>query len=317
MAVLLLKLVAGIALLFFGGDWLVDGASALARRLHISPLVIGLTVVGFGTSAPELLVSLAAAFKHNPDIAVANVVGSNIANVGLVLALSALVFPLSFAQPGLFLHWLAMMGATFMFVAAAAFFGAVTRLVAAIFLLCLGLFLVLSFLSGRHAPPPSVPDNPPMPFHKALALVVFAFVALPLGADWLVDAASGLAAWLGVPERIIGLTLVAVGTSLPELAASLAAAIKREPDLSVGNIVGSNLFNILSILGLSALLVPLPVPVSSYGLDLVLMSLMALMLALPLLLAKIFRHPPRMGRVLALLLFLPYLAYTVALFRRP
>lgn len=316
MLFLLLKLAIGIVLLFLGGDWLVDGASALARRLRISPLVIGLTVVGFGTSAPELLVSLAAAFKHTPDIAVGNVVGSNIANIGLVLALAALVYPLSFAQSGLFGHWLAMMGATLALLAAALSFGAVTRPVAAVFLLGLALFLGISFLSGRHTPPPAS-SAPPMSLPKSILLVLLAFVALPLGADWLVDAASELALRLGVPQRVIGLTLVAVGTSLPELAASLAAAFKRQPDLSVGNIVGSNLFNILCILGISAMVHPLPVPLADYRIDLGLMLLMGLLVALPLLVSRLRRTPPILTRPLALLLFLPYLFYTFLLFLHP
>ncbi|MBR6021074.1 MAG: calcium/sodium antiporter [Kiritimatiellae bacterium] len=306
------QLLAGIALLFFGGDWLVDGSVALARRFRVSPLVIGLTIVGFGTSAPELLVSLAAAVKHTPDIALGNVIGSNIANIGLVLALSALLCPVSFAQRGLFAHWLTMLAASLVLAAVSAGLGIVSRPVAAVFLLALAAFLVVSVLFGRRDPPS--PDEPPLPLPRALFLLLLAFAALPSGANLLVDAASDLALALGVPQRVIGLTIVAVGTSLPELAASLAAAFKRQPDLSVGNIVGSNLFNILAILGCSALVRPLPFPFDAYRLDLGVMLLLALLLALPLLIARLARRPPVLSRPLALLLFLPYVFYVAFLF---
>jgi cation:H+ antiporter len=317
MSLALLQLLAGIALLFLGGNYLVEGSVSIARRFRVSPLVIGLTIVAFGTSAPELLVSLAATLKGNPDIAVGNVVGSNIANIGLVLGLSALILPVPVTGKTLPVHWLAMMAASIALAILSATLGALPRLAGLAFLAALAVFILLALrLERAAAAPPESPDPAAEKIHPlplALLLTLASCAALAFGADWLVDGASFLATRLGVPEKVVGLTVVAVGTSLPELAASVAAALKKQMDISIGNIVGSNLFNILSILGFSSLVRPIPIPFPRYRLDLAAMLLFALLLALPLL-SRLFRRPPTLSRPLALLLLALYSLYAFSLF---
>ena len=248
----------GLALLMKGGDFLVDGAKALALRLGLTPMVVGLTVVGFGTSAPELLVSVQAALNGSPAIALGNVMGSNVANVLLILAVGGvlakgLALPFASMQRDL----LFMMGS-----AALAWFlisnGSMGRLDGLLLLAGLGLFLFLS-LRGDHGPALSEDEKAALP--KAIvsiALVVGGLVALVFGARFLVDAATTMARGVGISEAVIGLTVVAVGTSLPELSATIAAARKGEMAIAVGNVVGSNIFNILGILGATALIAPIP-----------------------------------------------------------
>lgn len=330
MPLAILQLLAGIALLFLGGNYLVEGSVSIARRFRVSALVIGLTVVAFGTSAPELLVSLAATLKGNPDIAVGNVVGSNIANIGLVLGLSALILPVPVTGKTLPVHWLAMMAASIALATLSATLSALPRLAGLAFLAALAAFILLALRLERStsssAPPPEgLPDGVRVgespeadpgkihPLPRALLLTVASCAALAFGANWLVDGASFLATRLGVPEKVVGLTVVAVGTSLPELAASVAAALKKQLDLSIGNIVGSNLFNILSILGFSSLLRPIPVHFARYRLDLAAMLVFALLLALPLL-SRLIRRPAVLTRPLALLLLALYSLYAVSLF---
>lgn len=321
MPLAILQLLAGIVLLFLGGNYLVEGSVSIARRFRVSALVIGLTVVAFGTSAPELLVSLAATLKGNPDIAIGNVVGSNIANIGLVLGLSALILPVPVTGKTLPVHWLSMMAASIALAALSATLGALPRLAGLAFLAALAAFILLALRLERStsssAPPagesPEADPGQIHPLPRALLMTAASCAALAFGADWLVDGASFLATRLGVPEKVVGLTVVAVGTSLPELAASVAAALKKQLDLSIGNIVGSNLFNILSILGFSSLLRPIPVPFARYRLDLAAMLVFALLLALPLL-SRLFRRPSVLTRPLALLLLALYSLYAVSLF---
>lgn len=249
----------GLALLIKGGDFLVDGSKALALRLGLTPMVVGLTVVGFGTSAPELLVSVQAALNGSPAIALGNVMGSNVANVLLILAVGGvlakgLALPFASMQRDLVF----MMGS-----AALAWFlmanDSLGRLDGALLLAGLGLFLFLS-LRGDHGPALSEDEKAALP--KAIvsvALVVGGLVALVFGARFLVDAATTMARGVGISEAVIGLTVVAVGTSLPELSATIAAARKGEMAIAVGNVVGSNIFNILGILGATALIAPIPV----------------------------------------------------------
>ena len=250
--------VLGLALLIKGGDFLVDGSKALALRLGLTPMVVGLTVVGFGTSAPELLVSVQAALHGSPAIALGNVMGSNVANVLLILAVGGvlakgLALPFASMQRDL----LFMMGS-----AALAWFllsnGTVGRMDGLLLLAGLALFLFLS-LRGDHGPALSEDAKAALP--KAIvsiALVVGGLVALVFGARFLVDAATTIARGVGISEAVIGLTVVAVGTSLPELSATIAAARKGEMAIAVGNVVGSNIFNILGILGATALIAPIP-----------------------------------------------------------
>lgn len=245
----------GLAALFFGGEYLVRGASAIARKFNLSPMVIGLTIVGFGTSAPEMLVSVQAALAGQPAIAIGNVLGSNIANILLILGLSALIAPLLIPVRKLWRDLAFMLAATaviwFMLLD-----GQVTRLDGAILLAGLAIFLVTAFLTGKSDEDQAIEGD--IPQWKAWAMTLGGLVVLVIGARLLVDSATELARAFGISEAVIGLTIVAVGTSLPELATSVIAAIRKQTEIAVGNIVGSNIFNIFGILGTTAVLAPIP-----------------------------------------------------------
>jgi len=262
-----LFLVLGIALLTVGGEALIRGSLAAAKRLGVSPLLSGLVIVGFGTSAPELVVSVNAAIDGRPDIAIGNVVGSNIGNILLILGICALITPLTVKPLALRRDAVTVVAASVLFLVLVGG-NALGRPDAAIFLVALVAYLVWAYWSERlHAAPSGE-------LHKAEAeelstvpksvlwtviAVVFGLLLLIAGSQVLLIGAIGIAAHFGVPEAVIGLTLVAVGTSLPELSISVIAAIRRHADVAVGNILGSNIFNLLGILGVSALLQPLPV----------------------------------------------------------
>ena len=250
-----LLFVVGLLGLFFGGEYLVRGASAIARRAGLSPMLIGLTVVGFGTSAPELLVSLEAALAGQPAIAIGNVLGSNIANILLILGVSAVIAPLLIP----FRHLWRDLG--FMLLATAAIWimlldGSVTRLEGVALMGGLIVFLAVAILTGKTVEDDELTPLPPI--WKAAAFTLGGLVLLVIGARLLVDSATGIARTFGISEAVIGLTIVAVGTSLPELATSVIAAMRRQTEIAVGNVVGSNIFNIFGILGLTAMIAPIP-----------------------------------------------------------
>jgi cation:H+ antiporter len=260
---LLIQVVAGLILLFLGGEALVRGSVSMARRLGVSALVIGLTVTAFGTSAPELVVSVDAVLEGNPDIAVGNVVGSNIANILLVLGVSALIYPLACKPQSVYRGGAALLAATLVFVGMA-WFGAFDAREGAGLLLLLVLFVGYSYRTeraGGEADPGAelhireaeeVADVPGRGW-VAVAIVGGGIVALVVGANLLVVGAVGLARAVRVSEAVIGLTLVAVGTSLPELATSVVAAVRRHADVAIGNVIGSNVFNLLGVMGAAAL----------------------------------------------------------------
>ncbi|MFN5996187.1 MAG: sodium:calcium antiporter [Paracoccaceae bacterium] len=246
----------GLVGLVAGGELLVRGASTIARAFHLSPLLIGLTIVGFGTSAPELIVSVQAALAGQPAIAIGNVLGSNIGNILLILGVSALIAPLII--PGRKL-WRDL---GFMLLATGTIWimlldGNVTRLDGIILLAGLIVFLVIAFRVGSGHPPQDSAD-PLGPAWKPWAITGAGLVLLVIGARFLVDSASTIARDYGISEAVIGLTVVAVGTSLPEMATSIIAAFRKHTEIAVGNIVGSNIFNIFGILGVTALIAPIP-----------------------------------------------------------
>lgn len=257
----MISILIGIVLLYLGAEGLVRGSSRLAAQFGIPPLIIGLTVVAFGTSSPELLVSLSAAFRGANDVAAGNVVGSNIFNIAVILGLSALIKPPSvnlnlIRREIPFLILISLVGAGLIS------FGHVSRLVG--ILLCIGLCAYIVY-SIRFARIESAAEdlNPStgaaLPVWLCGILIVVGLGVLALGSHLFVTGAVAMATDFGVPEAVIGLTIVAAGTSLPELATSLVAAIKKESDVAIGNIVGSNIFNILGILGLTASILPLEV----------------------------------------------------------
>ena len=250
-----LLFVVGLAALFFGGEYLVRGASAIARKFNLSPMVIGLTIVGFGTSAPEMLVSVQAALADQPAIAIGNVLGSNIANILLILGLSALIAPLLIPVRKLWRDLAFMLAATAV-IWVMLLDGQVTRFDGVILLAGLAIFLIVAFLTGKSDEDQSIEGD--IPQWKAWAMTLGGLVVLVIGARLLVDSATELARAFGISEAVIGLTIVAVGTSLPELATSVIAAIRKQTEIAVGNIVGSNIFNIFGILGTTAVLAPIP-----------------------------------------------------------
>ncbi len=279
----------GLGGLYVGAEGFVRGSAGLAERLGISRLVIGLTLVAFGTSAPELAVSLLAALKGTTALAVGNVVGSNIANIGLILAIAALIRPLK-VRSSIVRREVPFMIAVSLLFYLLALNGAISRFDGGVLIATLGLFLALMFVyraeglleesEGSLETPLPLKASP----SKTKALVLSSLLALGgllvllVGARLLVDSAVVLARAFGISEGVIGLSLVAVGTSLPELATSVVAALRRETAISVGNIVGSNIFNLLSVIGLVALVQPLPVAGDWLRLEIPVMLLFSLAL---------------------------------------
>ncbi len=271
-----LLLVAGLVLLVAGAEALVRGASRLASALGISPLVIGLTVVAYGTSAPEMAVSTVSAFKGQADLAFGNVVGSNIFNVLFILGASALVVPLVVAQQLVRLDVPLMIGVS-MLAAALALDGSIGRVDGALLFAGALAYSVFQIVQSRRETNALVmaeydeafaaPPRPAALQHVVNGVLVLAGLGLlVLGSRFLVTAAVSIAEGLGVSEFVIGLTIVAAGTSLPEVATSLIAAFRGERDIAVGNVVGSNIFNILAVLGLAGLLAPAGIPVADSAL---------------------------------------------------
>jgi len=300
MTLTIILLIAGLALLVFSADWLVQGAAKIAAALGISPLIVGLTVVAFGTSAPELAVSVMSAFEGQADLAVGNVVGSNIFNILVILGISALIIPLSVNQQLIRFDVPVMIFLSLLFFGLA-YDGGLSRL-DGIILFALALaytgFLIRqskkesnsAVLTEYEQEYGKVAGNPQ--WLRNLSLIVLGIGGLVLGSKWLVDGAVEIARYFGVSELIIGLTIVSVGTSLPEVATSVVAALKGERDIAVGNVVGSNIFNIVTVLGLSSIVAPSGIAVSRDALafDIPVMIAVALV-ALP-----IFFYGYRIGR---------------------
>ncbi len=264
-ALTLVLTLVGLVLLVLGADLLVRGASGLAAAAGITPLVIGLTVVAAGTSAPELAVSLQGSLNGQPDIAVGNVVGSNIANVLLILGAAALIAPLAVSRQLVRVDVPLMIGASLLLIVLVQD-GNVGRVDGVILFAGLLGYLALQVRLGRRGALEAASADPPAPVRGGrvgqVALLVVGLGLLVLGSRWLVNGAVAVAQTMGVSELVIGLTVVAVGTSLPEIATSLLATLRGQRDLAVGNVVGSNLFNLLGILGVCALVAPGGLPVA-------------------------------------------------------
>lgn len=304
MIIQLALLAVGFVLLVKGADWFVDGAASIAEKLGIPQLVIGLTIVALGTSAPEAAVSLTAAFHGNADITIGNVVGSNILNILIILGLAAVICPMKVARLTAFVDIPVTIVITLLLLLLG-YDGTVSRLDAGILLLFFIAYLSYLFAMTKKglivgeseeegAKIQSVP--------KALLFTVVGLALIIVGSSLAVDAASAIATMLGLSERFIGLTIVALGTSLPELFTSVAAAIKKNPDMAIGNIVGSNIFNILFIVGLSGLVIPVPF-VSAFRFDTLIAAAAALLLLVLALPTK------RLGRVAGIIMLAGYVAY--------
>lgn len=314
--------VIGIVLIIAGANYLTEGASALARRFGVSPLVVGLTIVAFGTSTPELIVSLLSALKGNSDIAMGNVVGSNIFNVLVIGGITALVAPITVTRstvrreiPLVLLASLVLsvMALDRVFAGTGATENILSRSEGIVLLCFFLIFLTYTFAIAKGDP--SDPHTAPAPTkHYPLWLLVIFIIGglggLVLGGELFIDAASSIARTLGMSEGFIGLTIVAAGTSLPELATSVAAALKKEPEIAVGNIVGSNIFNIFFILGTTATVTPIRIGGVS-SLDFLVMSFSAILLYV---FAVLFgqRVIKRAEGAVLVLCFVLYTAYLIA-----
>lgn len=266
----ILQFIGGFVLLLFGAEYLVRGAVSLARRLNVSKMVIGMTIVAYGTTSPELVVSLQAAIDGLPGISVGNVVGSNIANILLILGTSAAIFPIVLQPRALYRDASVMMGTALLFTALA-LSGTIERWQGVLMVAALIAFSLYAFWSERRSGKRDDAGDlaeelaeqfseAPQPIWLALVSVLGGIAAVVVGAKLLVVAAVETARFLGVGEEVIGLTIVAVGTSLPELATAVVAAFRRHSEVAVGNIVGANIYNLLAIMGLVAAVSPIPVP---------------------------------------------------------
>ncbi|MYM56194.1 calcium/sodium antiporter [Thalassovita mangrovi] len=256
----------GLVILLLAGDALVKGAVNLSLRVGIPALIVSLTIVAFGTSAPELLISITAAMEGVPGIALGNVVGSNTANILMVLGIPALLARMHTSECDSRESYMLMIGATVLFIALC-FFGVFTWISGLVLLAALAGVLFHSFHKARLHMAMGEEDeleepegaDPDMPWWKIALYIVLGLVGLPLGADLLLDSAVTIARMFNISETVIGLTLVAVGTSLPELATTVMAALRRQADVALGNVIGSNVFNLLAIIGIASMVSPIPV----------------------------------------------------------
>lgn len=302
----------GLALLLGGGEILVRGAVALARSLGVSPLVIGLTVVAFGTSAPELMVCVQAALTGHPDIVLGNVVGSNIANTLLIVGASAIILPLVVAPAVARREGSSLVIFTVLFVAIC-LSGVISRPLGGALVLLLAGYTFWSFRAARKdnhgagdTAEEAVEELGPIPHSPVVGvlLTLGGIAAVVIGADLLIDGAVGIARAAGVSEAVIGLTLIAFGTSLPELATSVMAAFRRHADLAIGNVIGSNMFNMLGIAGVTAMVSPVPVPDQVVGYDLwVLLGVTALLVLLVVAFGRVSR-PVGLAMIVAYCLYI-------------
>jgi cation:H+ antiporter len=311
MLIAVIMFCAGLLLLYFGAEYLVNGSSSLALSFGIRPLIIGMTVVAFGTSMPELLVSLMAVGQNSSDIAVGNVIGSNIANIALILGVSALLIPLS-VQRSILRREL-----PFMLFATAVLWmlcldQVISRVDAGILLVMMASFLYYCLktarLGGSNQPlPQEVVARQKSSRRRNLIYIVIGVAGLGFGANWMVESAVFMARNFGLSELFIGTTIVALGTSLPELAASVASVLKGEMDIGIGNVVGSNIFNILFVLGITPLFSPIAIEPSLLHFEFpVLMCVSALMVPM-------CWHKYKLGRVKGGFLLGGYVLFILAL----
>jgi cation:H+ antiporter len=311
-------LTLGLLLLIVGAELLVRGAVGVAQRFKVSPLLIGVTIVAWGTSSPELVVSVDAAIRGSPGIAVGNAVGSNIFNVLLILGLVAVIRPILCSPQAIYRDGSYALIAALLFILVAWFVGTIATWMGIAMLLILAGMVYLTFRQERvdtaaasaelHRKEAAQVHAIPTALWLNIVFVAAGLATLVFGADFLVQSAIEIARGFGVSETIIGLTLVAAGTSLPELATSAVAAVRRQADVSLGNIIGSNIYNILAILGVAALFGPVPVPPEIVAKD------MWIMLAATLLLLPPVFMGYRIGRTYGVFFLCAYVGYVLLLF---
>ncbi len=303
-------LIIGLIVLIVGGDYLVRGSSSIALRLHLSPLVVGLTIVAFGTSAPELLISIQSALKGSPDLVMGNVVGSNICNLALVLGLTAVINPVKVQINSIRFDWPMTMGASILLYLIVRE-GSIAAFEGILFLIIIISYLIFIIQQSRKETKANIsagdkdeiPEMPSKQIWKDLVFIAIGCVGLYFGSEWFVNSAKELALSIGVEERVVGLTVVALGTSLPELVTAAVASYKGQTDLALGNLMGSNIFNILSILGITSIIREIHVHIDILNKDIIWMLMITLMI-LPFMIMR-----REIGRVDGFILLLVYVVY--------
>lgn len=308
-----LFIIAGLVLLFFGGDLLVNGAVNIAKHFGMSELLIGITLVGFGTSTPELMTSILAAFEGKPGIAVGNVVGSNTANIFLILGVAALIFPLACDKKTWMRDGGFMVGASLLFLGAC-YYGYMNLWMGIVFLATLfsyiGYCVVTEIKAVKEHEHSVLAEEEPLTntnLAKDAGVFLVGLLLTFAGAHFLVSGSVDLARMFGISETIIGLTIVAIGTSMPELVASAMAALKKNTDIAYGNIIGSNIYNVLGILGVTAILHPFEIPAQIFEFDI------WVMLGATVLLMAFSAHKWIISRWKGVVFLGAYALYTVAL----
>jgi cation:H+ antiporter len=314
MTISILLVLIGFAALIGGGEFLVKGAVGIAAKAKLSKLVIGMTVVSFGTSAPELIVSLHSASQGMPEIAIGNVIGSNIANLALVLGVTVLIFPMPVSRNSIRYDWPMMMLASILFYLFALNLS-IDRWEGIVLFTLLIAFIIFLIRNSRKGYEVDLDDidsadeiTDKINVSKQIMFIVIGLVGLYFGSNWLIEGASVIAKYLGLSNHVIGITVIAFGTSVPELVTSVVAAFKKETDISVGNLIGSNIFNIMVVLGLTGIVQPIGIEENVISWDLLWMLGLAILL-LPMM---VFRR--KVGRLSGALLLLIYIAYIYSLF---
>lgn len=304
----ILILIVGFALLMKGADLFVDGSSALADKMGVPQIVIGLTIVAFGTSAPEAAISITAGIKGSADLAVSNILGSNVLNILLILGIASIITPLAIQKNTLKyeIPFVAVITLLLLFLGYSDL--KLSRIDGIIFLVFMALFMVyLILIAKKNSPAPE--DEAPvkkMPVWQMILFILLGGAGIIWGSQLTVDSATAIAKFFGMEERLIGLTIVAFGTSLPELITSVTAAIKKNADIAIGNIVGSNIFNILFVLGVTATITPV-----KYIGDFLTDNIMAIVAALMLFVSIILNKNKKLTRTAGIIMLITYAAYFV------
>lgn len=309
MIVSIFFIIVGFALLVLGADWLVNGASSIAKKFHIPEIIIGLTIVSIGTSMPELFVSTTSALEGLSDMSIGNVVGSNLCNLLLILGLSTIIKPVKFQKETRLFEIPMCLIFTVIFIVLCNTGGTINKVEAVLLLLLFLLFITYTIFMAKKQSSQEKQEEVKtqkklLPILKDILWIVLGVIGLKIGGDLAVNNAVNIANYFGVSEKIIGLTILAVGTSLPELVTSVTAAIKGNSDIAIGNIIGSNIFNMLLIIGVAAFINPISYNFS-YNMDLIVLVVATLILALfPII-------PPKneMSRANGIIYFLMYVGY--------
>ena len=306
----LLFISAGLILLYIGGEMLVKGSVAIAVKARISKLVVGMTVVSFATSAPELFVSLKAIFLDSSDIVFGNVIGSNIANIALVLSLTSIIVNIDISKKTLNIDYPFLLISSILIGFVLFYFNSIPQFFGVIFLAILFFFLIYMVKKSRREQKESNSDltyQPSLSTLKSVSMLIFGILLLKFGADFLVIGAIDIAEYYNISERVIAVTIIAIGTSIPELVTSIIAALRKEVDLAVGNIVGSNLFNLLAVLGTTALFKNISVSDPNILMDYVLMLFLTIILGF----FMYFLPKAKLTRLKGIILLLIYIAYLI------